>query len=281
MAREVRLCELLAGVEGLALLRNLHDGSTEDADRRLAELRRILADDAFAAATTTTEGDVTTGYRLWSQHYDQPGNLLIALEQPEMWAILDTLKPGDALDAACGTGRHTRKLVDLGHQVTGIDLTPEMLAIAKNTVPEAQFHTADLLALPFAGPRFDTVVSGLAIAHLADLRAGIAELARVMRPGGRLIISAPHPFQAHLGWHATFQDADGNGGFVREYPHTHADYLAAFAAAGLTVVTCVEPPLGIADVPAKRRAYRHFPEATIAAYLGLPARVISKSVILA
>jgi len=272
------LRELLIGVEGLALLRNLYDGSTEDADQRIAEVRRIIADDVFAAGELTTEGDVTTGYRLWSARYDEPGNLLIAMEQPAVWALLDNIRlgirPGDALDAACGTGRHAQRLLALGHQVTGVDLTPEMLEVAKRNVPAAQFHAADLLALPFSAQRFDLVVCGLAIAHVEDLRAGVTELARVLRPGGRLVISALHPFRAHLGWHAPFQDADGNRGFIREYPHTHSDYFTAFADAGLTVRACVEPTLGIDEIPAKRRAFRHLPEATVAAYLGLPAVLV-------
>ncbi len=259
---------------GLALLRNLYDGSTEDAQRRIADVRRVLADEEFAAGEVTTEGDVATGYRLWSTRYDEPGNLLIAVEQPAVWSLLDDIEPGDALDAACGTGRHARRLVDLGHRVTGVDLTPEMLAIAGNAVPQARFLPADLLALPFPAQRFDLVVCGLAIAHLPEPRAAIAELGRVLRPGGKLVISALHPFQAHLGWHAPFQDADGNRGFIREHPHTHGDYLAAFGAAGLTVRACLEPTLGLAEVAAKRRAFRHLPETTTDAYLGLPAVLV-------
>lgn len=89
-----------------------------------------------------------------------------------------------------------------------------------------------------------------------------------------MIVSALHPFQALLGWHAPFQDSEGQRGFVREHSHTHADYLAAFRSAGLTVEDCVEPVLDAAAVQAKRRAYRHIPEATEAAYLGLPAVLV-------
>jgi hypothetical protein len=96
----------------------------------------------------------------------------------------------------------------------------------------------------------------------------------VLRPGGRLIVSVLHPFQAHLGWHAPFEDADGERGFVREHAHTHADYLAAFRAAGLSLRDCVEPELTADQVRAKRRAYRHIPEASMQAYLGLPGVLV-------
>jgi hypothetical protein len=88
------------------------------------------------------------------------------------------------------------------------------------------------------------------------------------------VLSILHPFQAHLGWHAPFEDAEGRRGFVREHPHTHADYLAAFRAAGLAVHDCVEPELTVDQVAAKRRAYRHVPDAVTAAYVGLPAVLV-------
>jgi ubiquinone/menaquinone biosynthesis C-methylase UbiE len=274
MTREISLRDVLIGVEGLAVLRNLYHGPADGTDARIAEIRRILTDDEFAAAEPVTETDSVSGYRLWSVNYDEPGNQLIAMEQPAVWALLDERKPGDALDAACGTGRHTRRLVELGHRVTGVDLTPEMLAIAEKSVPQAGFRVADLLALPFGDASFDLVVCGLALAHLPDLAAGIAELGRVLRPGGRLITSSVHPFQAQLDWNAPFKDSDGNRGFIREHRHGHADYISAFTAAGLTVRACVEPAIGMAEIGAKRRAYRHIPDATIAAYLGLPAVLV-------
>ncbi|HEY2696775.1 MAG TPA: methyltransferase domain-containing protein [Pseudonocardiaceae bacterium] len=274
MTREVSLRDVLIGVEGLAVLRNLYHGPAGNTEQRIAEIRRILSDDEYAAGEPVTESDSVTGYRLWSVNYDEPGNQLIAMEQPAVWSLLDGRQPGDALDAACGTGRHTRRLVELGHRVTGVDLTPEMLAIAEKSVPAADFRVADLLALPFGDESFDLVVCGLALAHLPDLGAGIAELGRVLRPGGRLVTSQVHPFQAHLDWNAPFKDADGNRGFIREHRHGHADYVSAFTAAGLTVRACVEPAIGMAEIGAKRRAYRHIPDATIAAYLGLPAVLV-------
>jgi ubiquinone/menaquinone biosynthesis C-methylase UbiE len=52
-----------------------------------------------------------------------------------VWALMDALPPGPALDTARGTGRHARHLTDLGHEVVGIDLTPEMLEHARRAVP--------------------------------------------------------------------------------------------------------------------------------------------------
>jgi ubiquinone/menaquinone biosynthesis C-methylase UbiE len=271
MARNVRLRELLVGIEGLALLRHLYDGKDADADDRIAEIRWLLEDEAFDAGELTSEADPRRGYGAWSGHYDEPGNPIIALEQPAMWSLVGTMPPGRALDAACGTGRHARRLAELGHTVTGVDLAPEMLDYARAAVPSATFREGDLRSIPASDAEFDLVVGGLALAAVAELGAAAAELARVLAPGGRLVVSVLHPFQAILGWHAPFEDGNGQRWFVREHPHTHADYLDAFAAAGLRVRRCVEPKLTAAEVPAKRRAFRHLPEATLAAYVGLPA----------
>jgi ubiquinone/menaquinone biosynthesis C-methylase UbiE len=149
-----------------------------------------------------------------------------------------------------------------------------MLAVAREAVPEATFLEGDLLAIPAEAAEFDLIVCGLALAHVADLGAAVHELARVLRPGGHLVVSALHPFQAFLGWHAPFADDEGARRFVREHTHTHADYFAAFRAAGLHVEQCVEPVLTAAEVAAKKRAFGNVPDAALAAYVGLPAVLV-------
>jgi SAM-dependent methyltransferase len=274
MARHVRLRELLVGVEGLALLRHLYDGSDEDADRRLAEVRALLDDEAFASGELTSEADPQAGYKSWSSSYDEPGNPIIALEEPAVRSIVDALPAGRALDAACGTGRHARHLAELGHDVVGIDLTSEMLNRARDAVAEAVFLQADLVDIPADDGRFELIVCGLALAHVADLDRAVGELARVLRSGGHLVMSVLHPFQAYLGWHAPFEDEHGHRRFVREHSHNHADYLAAFRSANLHVRHCIEPELAAAEVATKRRAFRHVPDAALAAYVGLPAVLV-------
>ncbi|MGH2887395.1 MAG: class I SAM-dependent methyltransferase, partial [Solirubrobacteraceae bacterium] len=237
------LRELLVGVEGLAILRNLYDRTDEDAGRRLSELRRLLDDATYDHAEPTPEFDPREGYSLWSDSYDEPGNPIVALEEEVVHELVRSVLAGRALDAACGTGRHAAHLVQMGHEVIGVDLTPEMLARAGERVPDAKFETGDLRSLPSDDATFDLIVCGLALAHLSELDSAVRELARVLAPGGRLIVSVLHPLQALLGWHAPFTGSDGQRGFVREHPHLHADYLSAFAKAGLDLRACIEPQI--------------------------------------
>jgi SAM-dependent methyltransferase len=218
--------------------------------------------------------DAPGGYDEWSASYDAPGNPIVALEQPAMWAITDGFTPGRALDAGCGTGRHARHLLGQGHSVVGVDVSPGMLAVARESVPEATFVPGDLRDLPVADAQFEVIVSGLAVAHVRELDAVMSEFARALAPGGHAVVSALNPMQTFLGWHAPFTDADGGRRFVREHPHTHGDYIRSARAAGLSVQACVEPVLDEESVAAKRRLMRHIPGATQAAYLGLPGVVV-------
>ena len=186
MARYVRLRDVLIGVEGLALLRHLYDGSEADAERRIAEIRAIVDDPTLTDGEWTEEMDPRAGYGAW----------------------------------------------------------------------------------------FDLIVCGLALAHISELRPAVAELARLLRPGGRPVSSVLHPFQGQLGWHAPFADARGRRGFVHEFPHRHADYFAAPGAAGLRTTAITEPLLGPEEVTAKRRAFTRVPDAVLAAYAGLPGVLV-------
>ncbi len=274
MARHVRLREVLVGIEGLAVLRQLYDGSDAELDRRVAEIARLLADDSLSAAELTSEEDPRTAYELWAGTYDDPGNPIVAIEEPVVHALLDGSTAGRALDAACGTGRHARYLADRGHDVLGVDVSPTMLGRAAQRVPEATLLEGDLCEIPAPDGHFDVAVCGLALSHLADVRPGVAELARVLKPGGRLVISVLHPFQAHLGWQAPFTDSDGRRRFAREHAHTHAQYLSAFRSVGLDVRGCEEPALQPEHVLTKRRAFGRIPDATVQAYVGLPAVLV-------
>jgi demethylmenaquinone methyltransferase/2-methoxy-6-polyprenyl-1,4-benzoquinol methylase len=98
------------------------------------------------------------------------------------------VQPGDAvLDACCGTGDlaiAARKAG--GDPVTGLDFSEPMLQRARRKSGAVEWVQGDALSLPFADASFDAVTVGFGIRNVADLEAGLRELRRVLRPGGRL-----------------------------------------------------------------------------------------------
>jgi demethylmenaquinone methyltransferase/2-methoxy-6-polyprenyl-1,4-benzoquinol methylase len=106
------------------------------------------------------------------------------------------VRPGDkVLDACCGTGDLALAGRAAGGEVVGVDFSEEMLARARRKAPELEWVQADAAALPFPDERFDAVTVGFGIRNLADLEGGLRELARVLKPGGKLgclEITRPH-----------------------------------------------------------------------------------------
>ena len=277
MTRHVRLREFLVGVEGLALFRHLLEGDDETAAARIDEVRRIVGtqeEPTYGLGSDVPELDPRAGYARWAETYDLPGNPLISVEQPAVWALLDALPAGRALDAACGTGRHSARLVDLRHEVTGVDASPEMLELARARVLGARFLEGDLRSLPVDDGEVDLAVCALALGHCADLRTPVGELARVVRSGGQVVMSDLHPGMSVAGGQALFAAADGSLAFVREHVHLHGEYLDAFGASGLDVVRCVEPRFGPEEAEMQGMAAQFVPDATRAAFTGLPGALI-------
>jgi SAM-dependent methyltransferase len=93
------------------------------------------------------------------------------------------------LDAGCGDGRYLAALADkLPHRRAGVDISERILETARQRV-DADFRQANLEALPFDDAEFDPVLSTQVIEHVLDAELAIAELARILRPGGRIVIS--------------------------------------------------------------------------------------------
>ncbi len=145
-----------------------------------------------------SEVSAAEGYARWAASYDREVNPLIAIETPYVERMVSDLTIGTALDAATGTGRHALRLAQQGIHVTSIDQSREMLAMARASATRAavavELHLGSLDdPLPFAEGRFDLVICALALCHVQNLRGAIGEFARVLRPGGAVIISDFHP----------------------------------------------------------------------------------------
>jgi SAM-dependent methyltransferase len=119
-----------------------------------------------------------------------------AYERPAVRALLGDVRALDVLDAGCAAGEHAAWLAGHGARVVALDASEPMVRLARERVGErARVMRADLAApLPFAGAAFDAVLSSLTLHYLADWAAPLRELARVLRPGGRLVLSTHHPY---------------------------------------------------------------------------------------
>lgn len=234
----------LVGIEGLALLRGFAgELDREFVDARLAEVRRLLDDESLAdAAVSVGHASVVDGYRVWSETYDGPErNGLFDVEEPYVRELLDARPKGVLLDAACGTGRYAEYAASAGHQVVGVDTSPDMLARARTRVPDGEFILGDLTALPVDDDAVDVVVCALALAHVPDLRPVFAEFARVLRPGGHLVTSDIHHELVLRGSVPAVRLAGDRPARLSAYRHLVGDYLRAALPVGLQVRRCEEP----------------------------------------
>jgi SAM-dependent methyltransferase len=120
-------------------------------------------------------------------------------ERPAMLALAGDVTGCRVLDAGCGSGPLYAALRDRGAVVSGIDASARMLGLARRRLGgDADLHQVDLRdRLPFDDGAFDVVVSSLVLHYLEDWNPTLAELRRVLRPGGRLIASVDHPFVAY------------------------------------------------------------------------------------
>ena len=234
----------LLGLEGIALLDAwAGDHDREFTEARLAEIRRLLDDEKLRDRGVLAERVSTvTAYEQQSGGYDaEAGGGLFAMDEPVVAGYLGGREPGVALDAACGTGRFAEFLAKRGHQVIGVDSSPEMLAHARRRVPDGEFRAGDLDRLPLPDDSVDIIVCALALVHVPCLQPVLAEFARVLRPGGDLVISDVHHELVTRGSVITARGPAGEPCLAPTYRHQLGDYLRPALGLGLQVRRCEEP----------------------------------------
>lgn len=121
----------------------------------------------------------------YNAHYDRPAVL----------ELLGDVRGREVLDAGCGPGLYAEELVRRGAAVTAVDASDEQVRRARERLgATADVRRVDLEEpLPFGSSRFDLIVCALVIHYVEDVRATLGELYRVLRPGGRAVISTMHP----------------------------------------------------------------------------------------
>jgi SAM-dependent methyltransferase len=181
--------------------------------------------------------------------------------------------PANALDVGCGEGRFCRMLNSRGVDAVGVDPTPALIGIARTRDAHGTYVEAAAEQLPFCGAVFDLVVSYLSLIDVPDVEAAVTEMARVLRPGGTLLIANLTSFNTAAGESGWVKDASGRR---LHYPIDHdlqeramwieyrgirivnhhrplRTYFRALLGAGL-VLTHFDEPAASADAPASRAA---------------------------
>ena len=233
----------LLGLEGVALMRAFageHDRAFTEA--RIEEVRGLVdrAND-LGPGIDLPPLTVADGYDGWAVTYDGEDNGCFPMRDDVLTPMLDALTPGRVLDAACGTGAVAQQLVARGHDVVGIDISLAMLARAREAVPDATFLTGDITSLPLPDRDVDHVVCSLALTHPSDLRPFFAETARVMRPGGHLLLlDTRGHFTGSTRYPLIQQAPDGRVGYIHGCSHGLGDYLRAALPHGYVVRACME-----------------------------------------
>jgi ubiquinone/menaquinone biosynthesis C-methylase UbiE len=175
-------------------------------------------------------------------------------ERPATISLLGDVTGRRVLEIGCGAGPLTSWLVDHGATVTAMDVSPEMLRLARQRLADrATFVVADLeRPLSFASDGdFDLVVASLVLHYVKDWEAVLREFARVLSPGGEVVFSTHHPT---MDWKLhSFDDyfavkqvsetwAKGSGEYeVTFWRRPLTTMTAAIAAAGFVITQLVEP----------------------------------------
>jgi SAM-dependent methyltransferase len=210
---------------------------------------------------------VATDYDSFAEAYSAENEVSLLnayYERPATLALAGDVAGRRVLDAGCGSGPLFAALRDRGAVVTGFDKSAGMLELARRRLgADADLRVADLgRPLPFPDGAFDDVVASLVLHYLEDWTAPLAELRRVLRPGGRLIASVDHPLQGHrlvrpgADYWATYQysvetTTSSGQSFVLTYWHRPLPaMISAFTTAGFRIAA-IDEPLPAPDTPSE------------------------------
>ena len=193
-------------------------------------------------------------YRLWSETWESDPSAIVALES--RWAApwLANLQGKTVLDISCGVGRWLAHAQRQGATVIGTDLCREMLVQAsKKPGLAGKLALADTCRLPLASGSADVALCALSLGHLTPMESAITELARIVRPGGSLIVTDFHPDAVQRGWKRTFR-SNGRLYEVETYPYTKERLIECARESGLTMQNLLEPCFGEPELPIFRQA---------------------------
>lgn len=176
------------------------------------------------------------GYDRWAQLYDGYVNSTVAVDDLSFPALWAGVRDRDILEIGCGTGRHTTRLAAQGNRVTALDLSPGMLAVARDKLAGqgVTFLEANILDDVPIG-MFDVALTALVLEHISDLDRFFNRVSAHLKTGGAFYLSEIHPDRIAAGTQANFTTADGDHVRLASFAHTAGDIENAARAAGLQI----------------------------------------------
>ena len=176
--------------------------------------------------------DVRSGYGEWVDTYEQ--TVEDAMDIELLQSLREVRWSGEAADLGCGTGRTAIWLREQGvAAIDGVDLTPEMLEVARSRGVHRRLVEADVAATGLDDEAYDLVVTSLVDEHLADLRPLYAEAYRLAKPGGTYVLVGYHPhFIMAAGMPTHFDSASGEPVAIETHLHLLSEHTDAALGVG-------------------------------------------------
>ncbi len=201
-----------------------------------------------------TRVSVAEGYRVWAQTYDICQNPLLAVESRALAHKLEAVQSKVFLDVACGTGRWAADAAARGAKVLGVDLSFEMLTVArKKPLLEGCLLQADGCRLPLADQSFDVAMCSFSVGYVNHPDQLMRELCRVVRIGGTILLSDLHPLAQRRGWRRSFR-CGTRVLEIESHAYTTERLIDAGRSGGLRLKEILEPHIAEPERPIMRRA---------------------------
>lgn len=185
--------------------------------------------------------NVAEAYKSWSEQYDSNRNRTRDLEAISLRETLAEIKFEHCLEIGCGTGKNTAWLITRGQKITAIDLSKEMLSIARNKISHdnVKFLVTDINEEWTFTDKFDLVVCSLVLEHIENLDRIFRLISAHLTKTGTLYIGELHPFKQYSGSKASYETENGKQ-TVTCFTHHISEFTGLAKKYGLTIAEVKE-----------------------------------------
>jgi ubiquinone/menaquinone biosynthesis C-methylase UbiE len=186
--------------------------------------------------------NVKEAYNLWAGQYDTDENKTRDLEGISLRTTLSTIEFSSCLEIGCGTGKNTEWLVTKANQITAVDLSDEMLRIAKAKInsEKVKFVQADIISeWDFIDQPFDPITCSLVLEHVENLNEIFRKISDATKKNGFVYIGELHPFKQYGGSKARFETGEGSK-IVTCFNHHVSDFTQAAIQSGFEILNLWE-----------------------------------------